>query len=627
MIKKSTSLVLAAGSVLLLSLLLFFPTAYRSIAQLNPTQQRQTLNAIINPRLTATARVNLARTATQLSQQLQTQAFFLTATQAALTATATPSHTPTITPSQLPTNTLLPTLTFTATSTPSTTATLGETQIFETIVFEVGQSLTQTAVVVEGLTATAGYRETFNAILWATLGITPTPTQAPTETPSPTPLISPTPLNPTDQFKTLIADIDRRLTATAAAQATLSFQRTIDAIIAGTLQITPTPTTTPTATVTPLPSATPTLSARDIQQTAEGRVNLSLTSTAAAIQAQTGTAAFQETISAIGNQGKTATADAIRAALSANRLPLSAENVASLGELTQIAAHDSAINELAFNSIGNQFASASSDNRVRLWDTLSGWNLFTWDGLTDRTSVAISPDGNFLAAGSSDGTVRLWELPSRLERGVLSGHSGAVLDVAFSPDSRFIASASADRSVRLWDARSGALVRLLGSNRNYLAAATSLDFSRDGLLLAVGSEDAQIHLWEVSSGVLINRIRDLHRTTRIALSPDAKVVATVGNSNSVVVWTISAQPTRVLLREGFAALTSLAFDPSGKLIAAGNQSGTLTVWQLEGEALLLSVPAYTNQAVSALTFSPEGTHLLSGSANGVIKMWGVRPTR
>jgi WD40 repeat protein len=618
--KKSMRLVLGAGSLLLLILMLLFPVAYRSIAQLNPTQQRQTLNAIINPRLTATARINLARTATLLSQQLQTQAFFLTETQAALTATATPSHTPTITPSQLPTNTLLPTLTLTATSTPSATPTLSETQIFETIVFEVGQSLTQTAVVAAGLTATAGYRETFNAILWATLGITATPTQAPTETPSPTPLISPTPLNPTDQFKTLIADIDRRLTATAAAQATLSFQRTIDAIIAGTLQITPTPT------ITPLPSATPTLSARDMQQTAEGRVNLSLTGTAAAIQAQTGTAAFQETVNAVVNQGRTATADAVRGALRANRQPLSPENAAQITELTQIAAHNTAITALAFNSVGNQFVSAAADNRVRLWDTLSGWNLFTWDGLTDRTSVALSPDGNYLAAGSSDGTVRLWDLTTRADRGVLSGHSGAVRAVAFSPDSRFIASASADRSVRLWDARSGALVRLLGNNRNYQAAATSLDFSADGLLLAVGSEDAQIHLWEVSSGVLINRIRDLHRTAQIMLSPDAKLVATVGNSNSVVVWTISEQPTRVLLREGFAVLTSLTFDPSGKLIAAGSQNGMLMVWQLEGERLLFSVPAYTNQAVSALAFSPEGTHLISGGANGIIRMWGVRPT-
>jgi WD40 repeat protein len=618
MLKMTARTILLCCGLCLLALMLA-SQAQRSVAQLDPTLQRQTLDAIINPRLTATARAISARTATAASIQLRTRAFFATLTQAALTATATPSYTPTITP------TLLPSDTPTITPTPTPTATLNATQIFETIVFEVGRSLTQTAIVQTGQTATVAYKQTFDAILFATLGITPTLTPTFTETPSPTPLISPTPLNPTDQFKTLIADIDRRLTATAAARQTFAFQQTIDAIIAGTLQITPTPTVTPTPTTTPTITNTPTPGPLDLQRTAEAQVNLVLGLTATAAQAQTGTAAFQNTLNAAANRAKTATADSIRAILRTNRLLITAENVEQLTELTQIAAHDSTINSLAFNSIGNQFASAGADNRVRLWDTLSGWNLFTWSGLTDRTSVAISPDGSYLATGSSDGTVRILDLPTRTERTIMSGHAGAVRAVAFSPDSRFVASASADRSVRLWDVRNGAFVRLLGSNRNYTAAATSLAFSKDGLLLAVGSEDAQIHLWEVSSGVLINRIRDLHAARQIALSPDGRLLVSVGNSNSVVVWQLGAQPARILLRGSPSFLTSLAFDPSGKLLAAGNQSGALLVWQLENERLLLNKPIYPNQTISALAFSPEGAHIVTASAAGVIKIWVVRP--
>lgn len=603
----------------LLALLLSAMQAQRSSAQLDPTAQRKTLDAIINPRLTATARAINARTATAASIQLRTRAFAATLTQAALTATATPSDTPTITP------TLPPTDTPTITPTPSPTNTLNPTQIFETIVFEVGQRLTQTAAVQAGQTATAIYQQTFDAILFATLGITPTLTATLTETPSPTPLISPTPLNPTDQFKTLIADIDRRLTATAAARQTLAFQQTIDAIIAGTLQITPTPTVTPTPTATPTVTDTPTPSPLDLQRTTEAQIDLLLGLTATAVRAQTGTAAFQSTLNAAANRARTATADSIRTILRTNRLIITAENLEQLTELTQIAAHDSTINGLTFNSIGNQFASAGADNRVRLWDTLSGWNLFTWGGLTDRTTVAISSDGNYLATGSSDGTVRLLDLPTRTERTIMSGHTGAVRAVAFSPDGRFVASASADRSVRLWDVRNGAFIRLLGNNRNYAAAATSLAFSKDGLLLAVGSEDAQIHLWEVSSGVLINRIRDLHAVRQIALSPDGKLLASVGNSNSVVVWQLGAQPTRILLRGSPAFLTSLAFDPSGKLVIAGNQSGALLVWRLEDGQLLLNKPVYNGQAISALAFSPEGAHIIVASATGVIKVWVVRP--
>lgn len=178
--------------------------------------------------------------------------------------------------------------------------------------------------------------------------------------------------------------------------------------------------------------------------------------------------------------------------------------------------------------------------------------------------------------------------------------------------------------MRLWDVRTGAFVRALGNNRNYTAAATALSFSKDGLLLAVGSDDTQIHLWEVSSGVLINRIRDLHAVRQIALSPDSKLVATVGNSNSVVVWQLSEQPTRTLLRGSPSFLNSLAFDPSGKLVLAANQSGTLLAWQLDSPQQPLSaLTAYEGQAISAFAISPAGTHLITASAAGMIKVWAV----
>src|SRR5512134_3566873 len=75
-------------------------------AQGDPTRQRQTLDAIVNPRLTLTARGIVAQTATSMAGQLatnvaemtmaiQTLRANLTETLIVQTATVTPSFTPT----------------------------------------------------------------------------------------------------------------------------------------------------------------------------------------------------------------------------------------------------------------------------------------------------------------------------------------------------------------------------------------------------------------------------------------------------------------------------------------------------------------------------------------------------
>src|SRR5262249_1899817 len=48
--------------------------------------------------------------------------------------------------------------------------------------------------------------------------------------------------------------------------------------------------------------------------------------------------------------------------------------------------------------------------------------------------VAFSPDGQRLALAGTDGTVRVWETVTGKELFALKGHDGGVLAVAFSPD-------------------------------------------------------------------------------------------------------------------------------------------------------------------------------------------------
>ena len=74
----------------------------------------------------------------------------------------------------------------------------------------------------------------------------------------------------------------------------------------------------------------------------------------------------------------------------------------------------------------------------------------------DQYNEGLQSDGKLIASASFDETVRLWDSVTGAGRGTLKGHSERVSAVAFSPDGKLIASASYDKTVRLWDSATGA---------------------------------------------------------------------------------------------------------------------------------------------------------------------------
>jgi WD40 repeat protein len=67
------------------------------------------------------------------------------------------------------------------------------------------------------------------------------------------------------------------------------------------------------------------------------------------------------------------------------------------------------VNGVAWSPDGARLASASSDERVRVWDAATGSLLFSCKGHEGQVwGVAWSPDGMQLASASEDKTVRVW---------------------------------------------------------------------------------------------------------------------------------------------------------------------------------------------------------------------------
>jgi WD40 repeat protein len=110
---------------------------------------------------------------------------------------------------------------------------------------------------------------------------------------------------------------------------------------------------------------------------------------------------------------------------------------------------------LAFSADARRLAIAniSGQGEVGIVDARSGKTLATLAGHTDRVvGVLFSPDGKLAVTSSRDATVRVWDtLSGRLLRTFDHPAPLAVAGIASSPDGHTIATLDEDGVIRLWD--------------------------------------------------------------------------------------------------------------------------------------------------------------------------------
>ena len=170
--------------------------------------------------------------------------------------------------------------------------------------------------------------------------------------------------------------------------------------------------------------------------------------------------------------------------------------------------HKKHVTTLAFSPDGTQLAAGDEDQKVLLWDAITGARIGTgplceFDNPTYSPvhTLAYSSTG-LLAAGGRDPKILLCHADnSRSKPAVkrLEKHKAKVTSLAFSPDGATLASASEDGALMLWDVLSEQFISSLvpGSlDPKKHKPIIAITFNRDGSrLLSTGTE---IFVWDLS---------------------------------------------------------------------------------------------------------------------------------
>jgi WD40 repeat protein len=278
---------------------------------------------------------------------------------------------------------------------------------------------------------------------------------------------------------------------------------------------------------------------------------------------------------------------------------------------------------VAYSPDGQWIASGGWDNKLRLWDAVTGESCAELPHPGNVRSLVFSLDSSMLISGCSlDDSLHYWNVATtKLEKKIKGPGRLVIMAIAVSPSGDRIAVADADGSACIKDAATGADVHTFRTG-NGEAAKRSLAFSPNGrLLAATGEDDKQVDILDTQK---LRRITQLtgHSgvVSSVSFSGDGKLLASASADRTVRIWDVATWKCITTLVGHTDMVFAAVFHPDGKRLASAGRDGSIWLWDLASRQEVTRLQGHTNYVFS-LAFSPDGTSLASGSGDYTIRIW------
>ncbi|MGI5241136.1 Hsp70 family protein [Dactylosporangium sp. CA-139066] len=155
---------------------------------------------------------------------------------------------------------------------------------------------------------------------------------------------------------------------------------------------------------------------------------------------------------------------------------------------------------------------------------------------------------------------------------------------------------------------------------------TGLAFLHDRAHLVSSSNDGTMRVWNMPAGTSEGPFTSGHGGYCVAVSPDATVIATGGNSDHTArLWSVRGENTATLTGHDQWVRT-VAFSPDGKTLVTGSFDNTARLWDVPTGKLKATLQGHT-EAVYDAAFAPDGRTVATASADGTIRLWDVASGR
>lgn len=233
-------------------------------------------------------------------------------------------------------------------------------------------------------------------------------------------------------------------------------------------------------------------------------------------------------------------------------------NYNTLEKVHGFEAHSDYLRSIAVHPTQPYILSSSDDMLIKLWNWDKNWQLQqVFEGHTHYVmQVVFNPkDNNQFASASLDRTIKVWQLGSGAPNFTLEGHEKGVncVDYFHGGEKPYLISGADDRSVKIWDYQNKSCVQTLEGHAQNVSC---VGFHPELPIIITGSEDGTVRLWHANTYRLESTLNyGLERVWTISMMKGSNNVALGYDEGSIIVKLGREEP-------------AMSMDSNGKIVFA-----------------------------------------------------------
>ncbi|XP_044057207.1 coatomer subunit beta'-like [Siniperca chuatsi] len=249
-------------------------------------------------------------------------------------------------------------------------------------------------------------------------------------------------------------------------------------------------------------------------------------------------------------------------------------NYNTLERVHMFEAHSDYIRCIAVHPTHPYILTSSDDMLIKLWDWDRKWSCSqVFEGHTHYVmEIVINPkDNNQFASASLDRTIKVWQLGSKTPNFTLEGHEKGVncIDYYCGGDKPYLISGADDHLVKIWDYQNKTCVQTL---EGHAQNVTCVRFHPELPIILTGSEDGTVRVWHSNTYRLESTLNyGMERVWCICGQPGSNSVAFGYDEGSIIIKLGREEP-------------AMSMDSSGKVMWARHSEVQQANLKAMGEA-------------------------------------------